>query len=782
MPRHGQTDPRVRAITSRLATLLLKFGSVNSLAEGLSQALGTDSARIYPHRLLALLSDDPSRGVNTATLTALESACAAIEEPGGWAINPEDIRAAVAAARITHDDPDVAIQRAADQIGVPSGVARAFAAPATTPKPPPPINLEKNAPDWSWQNHAVHAAVTALKRSRSARVGLIIPTGGGKTRVALKTGLKLLEQRAGKIIWVTHRQHLEKQARRTLLALVREKSLAQEDVAKTLERFSFIMTTRLAEALRDFNEEPVCFIVDEAHHAAAATYKPLFTQDAAPVLMLTATPNRVDTQPIGITEIAYQTTYRELFERGCLIEPIFDAPEDMPDLDWSSPEGLFALADYLLDRTETDFVKPLVAVSQRERAAVLYAAVVERLEARDDHPLTPEDIGYVHGGANSRMLPDSSDFLDEFSSRPAGILIATSQLVGEGFDDPSIDAAILTYPSTSIAHLMQVAGRALRFAPGKTRSHVIQVRQSTLEYYFDQRWLYQDISDQLHPDLIDCTYTSLPDLLSKTKKVLVDHQITEAQQSGIISRLHKTATTGEIHILLSGLPYFGSRDRFGDEAGWRALLVGAEERLRFLNIYNDISARTEDIKEQNQYLKAKLGSDSSATQLAKSYSQLIPAMEYARREINNFPYSGATNRPYRRGRATTWLKYVTFTFEPVVPQKLENLLADAFNRELLLNEYTESPSTWALALRIELPGSGSEGFLLNSSQAEWFNSNLKGLMESLGKIPRAQAFEELRRWHEKLGIVPVPQRLISHIYQFLRPERLSAHVLILDEV
>jgi superfamily II DNA or RNA helicase len=641
--------------------------------------------------------------------------------------------------------------------------------------------LQQNAPDWSWQNNAVNAALAALQRSRSARVGLIVPTGGGKTRVALKTALKLLEQHPGKIIWVTHRQHLERQARRTLLALVREKSLPQEDVAKTLERFRFVMTTRLAEELRDFHEELICFIVDEAHHAAAATYRPLLMQDVAPVLMLTATPNRVDTLPIGITEIAYQTTYRELFERGCLIEPIFDAPEDMPGLDWSSPEGLYALADYLLDRTETDFVKPLVAVSQRERAAVLYAAVVERLEARDDHPLTLDDIGYVHGGANSRMLSDSSDFLDEFSSRPAGILIATSQLVGEGFDDPSIDAAILTYPSTSIAHLMQVAGRALRFAPGKTRSHVIQVRQSALEYYFDQRWLYQDISDQLRPDLMDCKYASIADLLHKAKNILLDHRVAEAQQNDIISRLAETAMGNEIHVLLSGLPYFGSPDTFDNSANWRALLVNAEERFRFLNIYNDISSRTEDLKEQNQYLKAKLGSPPSPANLMRSYSQLIPAMEYARREINHLPYSGATNRPYRKGRATTWLKYVTFTFEPVVPQKLENLFADAFNREQLLNKYTEAPQMWALALRLELPVSGSEGFLLTSSQAGWFNANLKGLMERLGEIPRGQVFEEFGGWRESLDIVLVPQRIISHIDQFLRPERLSAHLLMLHQ-
>lgn len=39
----------------------------------------------------------------------------------------------------------------------------------------------------------------------------------------------------------------------------------------------------------------------------------------------------------------------------------------------------------------------------------------------------------------------------------------------------------------------QVVGRALRAAPGKTAARVIQVRESAVEYHFDQRWLRQDI-------------------------------------------------------------------------------------------------------------------------------------------------------------------------------------------------------------------------------------------------------------------------------------------------
>src|SRR5207244_1989939 len=125
---------------------------------------------------------------------------------------------------------------------------------------------------------------------------------------------------------------------------------------------------------------------------------------------------------------------------------------ELPGLDWSSSAGLRDLADELLERTEHDFTKVLVAVSMRERAEVLYESLAELLDERPHHPLEAADIGFVHGSRASG--PGSpGDYIDEFTARPRGILVATSQLLGEGFDDPLIDAAVVTYPSSSIGHL-----------------------------------------------------------------------------------------------------------------------------------------------------------------------------------------------------------------------------------------------------------------------------------------------------------------------------------------
>ena len=99
-------------------------------------------------------------------------------------------------------------------------------------------------------------------------------------------------------------------------------------------RIRFVMIGDLAATLDELEGKVSLIVVDEAHHAAAPSYAPIFASHA-PALFLTATPVRADKLPIGIDRVAYTITYRELFERNCVIEPVFDPPLDMSGLDWS---------------------------------------------------------------------------------------------------------------------------------------------------------------------------------------------------------------------------------------------------------------------------------------------------------------------------------------------------------------------------------------------------------------------------------------------------------------
>ena len=69
------------------------------------------------------------------------------------------------------------------------------------------------------------------------------------------------------------------------------------------------------------------------------------------------------------------------------------------------------------------------------------------------------------GGGNSLGL-DNEVFLERFRDKPNGIIVS-AQILLEGYDDPAIDAVVMTYPSQSLIKLMQSAGRAVASSVGR---------------------------------------------------------------------------------------------------------------------------------------------------------------------------------------------------------------------------------------------------------------------------------------------------------------------------
>jgi superfamily II DNA or RNA helicase len=790
MTRHYPSEERVGHVLDRLSELFLGLGSVNALAEALSSGTPDgEQQRVYPNRIHGLLSGDPNRSINTATLEAVENALEQLK-PDDHVDDAAKRRArmaqAIAVAVARTNDLAGALGRVAEELEVPLGVVQfvAEAVPSAGAATPAAVDAPTE-PDWSWQDDAVAKALSSLEKGADLKAGLVIPTAGGKTRISLRVILRWLA-RGGRedsvVLWVTHRTRLRVQARRALQQLLREPGYVPDGATSLfVDRIKFVMLGDLPNAIAEHGEKISLIVVDEAHHAAAPSYEPIFTDVVAPGLFLTATPNRMDDLPIGIHEIAYTTTYRELFERGCVIEPIFDPPLELPGLDWTSSKGLTDLADDLLDRTEHDFTKVLVAVSMRERAEVLYEALAERLDERAHHPLEAEDVGFVHGTAASGP-GTPSDYIDEFTARPRGILVATSQLLGEGYDDPRIDAAVVTYPSQSIGHLMQVAGRALRAAPGKKAAHIVQVRESSLEYHFEQRWLYQDISDALRPDLVDITYQTTDQLQARLSEILRDHNVSSAFQTRIMAEADELGANGRVSLMLTGIPYFGAPEDFSEQASWGALLVTSGERARFVHVFNDVSARADDIKHVEGYLAPFVAPDHRAGSLWKSYVDLVTAMEYARREIRGVPYSGADERDYHANLGTTWLRYETLTFEPAVPALLEEFLLDATNKDELISQFVEQPEQWAAAVRLELPLTGSIAWLLTPEQADWLTGARQELIARLGKVPPEQGFEQVAAWRGALDQTPLALQLIDQIATFVRSDRFERQHLDLRSV
>ncbi len=794
MARRSVGHPDVRALVDKLVILFLLEGSVNGVQRSLNQVLAEDHREgwLYPNRLHALLSDDPGRAVNAQTLQTLQIALDRIA--GGLDIDEARRRSAElqakvlgawheATSRTTGGEPPSAGDIAA-QLEIPTAIVRWVldeaglgGAPSHEMSPRRAV-AERPEADWSFQDDAYQSTLQALRKDPNRKVGLVIPTGGGKTRIAVRVLLRILadsNRTDTVVLWVTHRKWLSLQAHREVQRALNEGTAdLPPDAAKLLtDRVHMTMLSRLPERLEEFADRVALVVVDEAHHAAAPSYQAIFDQKPLRGLFLTATPNRTDDLPIGIDEIAYTITYRELFERGVLVEPTFEPPLVVPGLDWNDADNLRDLADYVVGRAEDDFTKTLVVGSRIEHAEAMYEAIVEALPA--DHVLRPDDVGFVHGsGTSTGVSPEV--FLDEFLALPRGILVTTAQMLGEGFDDPAVNAVVMTYATTSMLQLMQAAGRGLRFARGKRHAYIVQVKESDLAYHYEQRWLYQEISDLLHPQLIDRTYSGLSRLGEQVEQYLAERNVSETVRAAVRSDLANVKEGDTVALLLTGLPYYGEATQFSSASEWNAVLVTPATRDLFLRVFNDYSGRGADVKQPQEFLRSYVEVNPAAGSRWIRFRDMLSAMEYARREILGVEYAGDTLRSYVPNKGTTWLHYATFRYDPRIPDGLEEFLADAVNRAEVIVTYSAGDREWAGCVKIDLPLGGTLAFLLTTEQLTWLRQEREKVIDALRGAPASQAFTILAAWALALASCPLPNVLVQQFHAFLKESTLAGHL------
>ncbi len=778
MARLNVTSPEIKQlIREKLATVYLAAGNIAGMAKLLNatEAVKSSGGILHANRLHSLLSDDVAQSVNERTVELAETAAEELllaDAQLTVAAEAEHARLNERAASLKLFN-DASTAELAAALNVPRAIASAVwnrIQPATDETPLPSARSTKNRPDWSYQDVAVSRCLDAFRRRPSGRIGLVLPTGAGKTRTALKIILSIFKtaEPDTSVIWVTHRQSLRDQALRELQKVLADSPDDGQDLHRLANRVKVMMLTEARALLRVMAPKLALVVIDEAHHAAAPTYRAMLDDvPSVPVLMLTATPNRTDQLPIGVEEIAYTITFRELAERGAILIPSF---EDFPvaDFSWKATQ-VERLASHVLQESNDRFTKTLVIAPRIERIHEFYSALVTQLQP--DHPLELDDIGFIHSEGNSLRIPNN-EFLAIFSAKPRGIVVSAQMLL-EGFDDPAINAVVITYPSSSVVVLMQAAGRSVRYAPGKKAAYVLQARNDALEYHFDQRWLYQEISDLLRPQLIDIEYQSTSDLRLKLNEVLLEHRVDAAAAQRIEHELEHHQPGDLANLFLFGLPFFGQRADFNTMANWGALLETPSSTSRLRAVFNgfcDMGANTSD---PSDYLISHAAQHGIAKDLAigsqwRQLTGLLIAAYFAKKEV----YGTATDappgvRPLRNNGATTWLKYVTFKYRPQLPAALADFLSDCHNQQSLEEQHLGSPDRWAMAVKVPLPLGGFEGFLLESAAGQTLDSALDALRSSLIACEPAQQVGVLASFIAS-SAAALPNRLLSRL-EFLLP-------------
>lgn len=299
------------------------------------------------------------------------------------------------------------------------------------------------------------------------RVILVSPTGSGKT-VVFSTIAKNIVAKEKRALILVHRDQLLKQASESLRGMGIEHNLFKAGSSKHCHLMKErIMVASIQSYIKHCSKLPAfdLIIIDESHRSCSPSYRIVFdTYRASYFLGVTATPKRLDGQPLGdmYEVMVHGPTTKELIDDGYLspYRAFIGVPPDLSGVKKTMGDyNLAALSEAMKDKKITgDCIK-----SYREHSNGLPAiAFCVNIAHAMDTAQQFRDAGYnaihVEGG-------QSKDYISEGLAGLASgkyHVICSCDLISEGVDVPVVTTAILLRPTMSIAMARQQIGRIMR--------------------------------------------------------------------------------------------------------------------------------------------------------------------------------------------------------------------------------------------------------------------------------------------------------------------------------
>lgn len=343
-----------------------------------------------------------------------------------------------------------------------------------------------------------------------------IPTGGGKTRLAVVYSVNQVIARGKKVLWMAHSQFLLNQAYDTfehyldsdwmkenaILIHSGEHDKARDTAALTENHKIVICSFQsLLHAKEDWKRilgEQVVVIVDEAHHLVASSYHRLLDESYIgnkTVIGLTATPIRMKN---GESQALYQifrddlqvpVHMLDLLEAGYLVEPIFETVSyRTEESEQSELNSIDEVDRYLVENSE-DYNKTILEKYWQNKKKYGKTVIFAINKAHADSLCTlfrkayKEAYGEAYGEKNVFLvysgLPDREKQFQEFKKSKKGILINVNVL-NEGVDIPDIQTIFMTKSLNSKTAVTQIIGRALRTSENKKCAYIVNFAVSNV--------------------------------------------------------------------------------------------------------------------------------------------------------------------------------------------------------------------------------------------------------------------------------------------------------------
>lgn len=310
-------------------------------------------------------------------------------------------------------------------------------------------------------------------RSGKRSVCGVLPTGGGKTSLAIECCLRHIKAygHGASIVWLAPLRELVKQSRRAFpsdvtVVTADEHSEPQETLYPRVH-----ISTVHALANTGYRPRATMVVLDEAQFFFGTPEWNRVVQDylarGARVLSLTATPVRADGTPLDelADDLVVGPSVRDLIawrggpqkDERALVPCRVIGPDK--GTDWLAEDPVAAY------RTYADGTKAAVFCQDVEQSKLM----AKRFN----------DAGI------SAMSADARDREGIQAHRNGDVRVLCNVfLLSVGYDDPSIETIIMARGCSNVATYLQIAGRALRASPGKTHATFIDLKGIVHQYGF----------------------------------------------------------------------------------------------------------------------------------------------------------------------------------------------------------------------------------------------------------------------------------------------------------
>jgi len=332
------------------------------------------------------------------------------------------------------------------------------------------------------------------------------PTGSGKTIMALA----LIADRRQPALIIVHTQDLADQWVNRIETFLNIPEAEIGRIGGGKKKIGTHITVALIQSLYKCAEEIAphigFLIVDECHRCPSRTFTEAVSLfDSKYMMGLSATPWRRDnlSQLIfwHLGDVQYSINKNQLIDSGDILraeivvrQTEFKAHHD-PTKAYSK-----MLAELTADDLRNRLIASDVAIEAEKTDGICMV-----LSDRKHHCETLRAILTFRHKIAAAVLTGDVDvgqrvhILKELAEGKIKVLIATGQLLGEGFDCPNLSSLFLTTPIRFSGRVLQYIGRVLRPAPGKHQARIfdyVDVHVGVLKSAADARQrVYQGESD-----------------------------------------------------------------------------------------------------------------------------------------------------------------------------------------------------------------------------------------------------------------------------------------------